>query len=155
MIQRIQSLFLLLTIVLSLLFLSGDNLGFMDKSGAVTKVTFTGFFRVDGGAGTELVERTWPLTTVIVLIPVISLITLLLFRNRKIQSGFAVAGIVLCAGLILLSVYYIVEIGKTYGTRIIPGLKLILPVLLLAFNILAYRGIKKDEDLIRSYDRLR
>jgi hypothetical protein len=155
MIQRIQSLFLLMTIVLSLLFLGGENFGFIDKSGAVTKVTFAGLFHADGGTGTELVERTWPLTAVIVLIPVISLITMLLFRNRKIQSAFAVAGIILSAGLILLSVYYTVVISINYSSQIIPGLKLIIPVILLALNILAYRGIRKDDKLIKSYDRLR
>ena len=38
---------------------------------------------------------------------------------------------------------------------IIPGIKMVVPLLILIFGILAQRGIKHDENLVRSYDRLR
>jgi hypothetical protein len=39
--------------------------------------------------------------------------------------------------------------------RIDYGLGMYLPVIALAFTFLANRGIKKDEDLVKSVDRLR
>ena len=45
MIQRIQSVYLSLTTLLSLLFLKGSFLIFSEKSGSVIKVTFNGIFQ--------------------------------------------------------------------------------------------------------------
>jgi RsiW-degrading membrane proteinase PrsW (M82 family) len=144
-----------LTILLSFLFLKGNILNFGDRSGSVIKVTFNGLFRNSGGQGFEFIERFWPISVVIILIPLISLITILLFRNRKTQSWFALSGIFLAGGLVLLSVYYTYVISLNYATQIVPGFKMLIPMLLLILNYLAYRGIKKDDDLVKSYDRLR
>jgi hypothetical protein len=155
MIQRKQTIYQLLTIIMSFLFLKGDILSFVDKSGSVIKVTLYGVLRNAVGQDFELIERSWPLSVVIVLIPVISLITILLFKNRKIQLLVAFSGIILAAGFVLFSIYYTYIICHNYATQIIPGYKMLIEILLLTFNYLAYRGIKKDDELIKSYDRLR
>lgn len=155
MIQRKQSIFLSLTILLSFLFLKGSNLNFIDKSGSVIKVTLAGIFRNTAGEGLEFIDRSWPLSAFIILIPVISFITILLFKNRKMQLRFAITGIILAAGFVILSVYYIYIISLNYGTHIVPGYKMLITILLLIFNYLAYKGIRKDDDLVKSYDRLR
>jgi hypothetical protein len=155
MIQRKQTAYLLLTILLSFLFLKGNNLNFIDKAGSVIKVTFSGLFRSTGGQGFEFIERFWPLSLIILLIPVISLITILLFKNRKTQLWFALSGIILATGFVLLSIYYIYIISLNYGTQIVPGYKMLIQILLLIFNCMAYSGIKNDDKLVKSYDRLR
>jgi hypothetical protein len=155
MIQRKQTVYLSLTILLSIIFLKGNILNFIDKSGSGIKVTFDGIFRNAGMQGFEFIERLWPLSVVIVLIPAISLITILLFKNRKIQLWFALSGIILAAGFVLLSIYYTYIISHNYATQIIPGYKMLIQILLLIFNCLAYGGIIKDDKLVKSYDRLR
>jgi Domain of unknown function (DUF4293) len=155
MIQRIQSLYLSLTILLSLLFLKGSILNFIDKSESVIKITFRWIIRDTGVQGFELIEKILPLSIIIILIPALSLLTILFFKNRKIQLWLALSGIFLAAGLILISSYYIYIVCTKYSTEIIPGFKMVLPVLILIFAILAYRGIRKDDRLIKSYDRLR
>ena len=155
MIQRVQSFYLSLTILLSLLFLKGGNLNFTDKAGSVIKVAFNGIFRNSGGQAFEFIERCRPLSAVILLIPVISFITILLFKNRKIQLWFALSGIILAAGFVLLSVYYTYIISLNYGAQIVQGYKMLIQIVLVIFNCLAYIGIKKDDNLVKSYDRLR
>ena len=155
MIQRKQSVYLSLTTLLSFLFLTGSNLSFVDKSGYMIKVTFNGTFRNTGGQGFEFFERFWPFSVVIIIIPVISLITIFLFNDRKTQLRFALSGIILAAGFVLFSLYYTYIICLNYGTQIVPGYKMLIQILLLIFNYLAYRGIKKDDDIVKSYDRLR
>jgi hypothetical protein len=155
MIQRIQSLYLSLTTLLSFLFLRGANLNFMNNSGSEIKVTFTGIFRNSTGQGLELIEKLLPFSVLIILIPVLSFITIFLFKNRKIQLWFASSLIILISGFIIVSFYYSWHIKTEYGAEIVPGFKMVLPVLILIFAILALRGIKKDEQLIKSYDRLR
>ncbi|MEI6048921.1 MAG: DUF4293 domain-containing protein [Bacteroidota bacterium] len=155
MIPRIQNLYLFLTTMLSLLFLKGGIINFMDKSGSIIKVTFNGLLRNTDGQAFELIDKLLPLSAIIVLIPAISLITILFFKNRKVQLLLAMSLIILVAGLIIFSCYYCWFVISGFGAAITPGFKLAIPVLILIFSILAYRGIKKDENLIRSYERLR
>jgi len=155
MIQRIQSLYLLLTTLLSLLFLKGSFLNFVDKSDSVIKVTFNGIVRNTGGQGFELIEKLLPLTVFMVLIPVLSLVTIFIFKNRKIQLWLAISVIILIVGFIFVSIFYSWFVITEYGAEIVPGFKMVIPVLILIFSILAYRGIRKDDRLIKSNDRLR
>jgi hypothetical protein len=67
----------------------------------------------------------------------------------------ALSGIFLSAGLIIISIYYSYSVINRFDTKIIPGFKMVLPVLVFLFTLLAYRGIKKDDRLVKSYDRLR
>jgi hypothetical protein len=64
--------------------------------------------------------------------------------------------------LIILTIIFIAAlihvsfsiISKFDGT-IIPGIKMLLPILIMVLSILAYMGIRKDDKLVKSYDRLR
>jgi hypothetical protein len=155
MIQRIQSVYLLLTTLMSLLFLKGGLLVFSEKSGSMIKLTFTEIIRVSGVHGPELISKVLPLTIIIILVPVAAIITILLFKNRKIQIRLAVFLIILNGALILAFVHSYLNISKEYSATLTLGFRMLIPVLLLILSILAYRGIKKDNDLVKSYDRLR
>jgi hypothetical protein len=155
MIQRIQSLYLLLTTLLSLLFLKGSFLSFIEKSGSVIKITFNGILRDTSGQGFELIEKLLPVSAFIIFIPVFSLITLFFFKNRKIQLWFALSVIIFIIGFIFVLIYYSWIVITKYSTEIVPGFKMVIPLLMLVFAVLAYRGIRKDDRLIKSYDRLR
>ena len=155
MIQRIQSFYLFLTTLLSLLFLKGSFLNFVDKTGSVIKVTFNGIVRDTGGQGFEQIEKLLLLTVFMVLIPVLSLVTIFIFKNRKIQLWLALSLIILTCGFIVVSFYYSWFIITEYGAEIVPGFKMVIPLLMLVFAVLAYRGIRKDDRLIKSNERLR
>ena len=155
MIQRIQSLYLLLTTLLSLLFLKGSFLSFIDKSGSVIKLTFKGIAKVAGGQGQELIEKLLPVSALIILVPVFSLITIFIFKNRKIQLWLASSVIILNIIFIIVSIYYSWLVITEYDADIVPGFKMVIPLLMLVFAVLAYRGIRKDDNLVKSYDRLR
>jgi hypothetical protein len=144
-----------LTTLLSLLLSGGSFLSFTEKSGSVLNVTFNGILRNAGSPGFEPVEKLIPLSVLIILIPVFSFITIFLYKNRKIQMRLALSVIILASGFVLLSIYYAFVISLKYDAQIIPGYKMLIPLILIIFNYLAYRGIKKDDDLVRSYDRLR
>ncbi|MCX6320772.1 MAG: DUF4293 family protein [Bacteroidia bacterium] len=155
MIQRIQSLYLLLTTLLSLLFLKGSFLNFIDKSGSVIKVTFNGIVRDTGGQGFEFIEKLLPVSAFIILIPAFSLVTIFIFKNRKIQLWLALSVIILIVGFIFVSIFYSMFVITEYGAEIVPGFKMVIPLLMLVFAVLAYRGIRKDDRLIKSNERLR
>jgi Domain of unknown function (DUF4293) len=155
MIQRIQSLYLLLTTLLSLLFLNGSFLSFINKTGTVIKITFTSMVKSSEGQGIELINKLLPLSIIILLIPVLSLVTIFVFKKRNIQLLLSKILIGLVTGLILVSGYYSYIIITDYSGEIVPGVKMALPLIMLILSILAFRGIRKDDRLVKSYDRLR
>jgi hypothetical protein len=155
MIQRIQSVYMSIVFLLSFLFLKGSFLSFAEKSGSLIKITFNGIIRDSGLQGPEQLEKTWPLTIFILLIPALSLITIFLFKNRKIQLMLSLSVILIIAGIIGTSFYYAWSVMTNFSAEIVPGIKLILTPVMLICAILAYHSIKKDDNLVKSYDRLR
>lgn len=155
MIQRIQSLYLLLTTVFSVLFLNGSIIKFVDVSNNSVIINFGGINKVIAGGGNEPIEKLISLSVLLILIPVVSLITIFLFKKRKSQIKFAIALLGIIVILICTIVYYANYVIQNFNAEILPDANLILPLLMLICTYLAYRGIRKDEDLVKSYDRLR
>ncbi len=155
MIQRIQTIFLSLTTLFSIIFLNGTILTFIDKSGSVTKVTIKGIMKAAEGSGLVHTERLVPLTALLFVIPALALVTIFLFRNRKIQMRFALVLIMLTTALLIALAYYSYVICQNNSYSSVLTYTVAFPVLSLLSAILAYRGIRKDDALVKSYDRLR
>jgi len=138
MLQRIQSVWLLLAsifdaVTFRLPFYNGDW----------KKDTIPG--PIDLYARTTI----W-LTILSILAGALALATIFLFSNRKLQLKLCYLGIFLSA--VLLTMYF-VEIANFNSGAI--ALWSVFYFAILAFFILAVRGILKDEKLIKSMDRLR
>jgi hypothetical protein len=155
MIQRIQSVYLALIVLISLLLFKGNLLVFTENTGFVINVTFNGMFRDTNGQGIVMLERLLPLSVLIVLIPAVSLTTIFLFKKRMVQLLLVKFLIGLLSVFILGSSFYIYLIISKYSSEFVPGIKMAIPFILLILAILALRGIRKDDQLVKSYDRLR
>lgn len=138
MIQRQQTLWLLLSAVTALL-----SFMFPFVTGKLTVNEITTERSIN--AGSEFIIL---ILTGIAL--VIGTVTIFLYKNRKQQMMLCVAGIVISLAVIIL---YIMEVKKlTSGTL---ALSSILPFLTIIGFFLAWRNIRKDEKLIKSLDKLR
>jgi hypothetical protein len=155
MIQRIQSVYLSLIVLISLLLFKGNLLVFTENTGFVINVTFNGMFRDTNGQGIVMIERLLPLSILIVLVPFVSLAAIFLFKKRMVQLVLVKVLIGLLSVFILGSSFYIYLIVSKYSSEFIPGIKMAIPFILLILAILALRGIRKDDQLVKSYDRLR
>jgi hypothetical protein len=155
MIQRIQSLFLFLTTLVSLIFLKGSYLSFINKTGSVINITFTGIMKSTDGQAFELIQNVMPITILIPVIAALSFSIIFFFKNRSLQLLLSKILIALITILILVSGYYSYIIISQMDGAIVPGIKMVLPVIMLILSVLAFRGIKKDDQLVKSYDRLR
>lgn len=137
MIQRIQSIWLLLASVFAFLtfklpFYQGAILQDATIKPAV-----------------DAQSTIW-LTIVAALTGALAFIDIFFFNNRKLQIRLCVFGIILAAVLIALC---FAEMAKfTSGSL---ALSCIIYFAIIAFYILALNGIRKDEKLIKSMDRLR
>lgn len=155
MIQRIQSLYLLLTSIASGLFLSGHFLSFFNDSGSGIFMNYRGIWMEGAGGSLQIQESQIIIPVVVLLIIILSLIAIFLYKNRKIQIKFALAAVVLSVALTALTAWFAYSAGEKYQAVLNPVIRTFLPLLILLFSILALLGIRKDENLVRSYDRLR
>jgi hypothetical protein len=86
---------------------------------------------------------------------VLSLISIISFKNRKQQFVLGRLNIIL--NLILLGLFVYRTLNLSGGTALVPekGIGMFLPIFSIVFLVLANKAIKKDEDLVKSVDRLR
>lgn len=155
MLQRIQSLYLLMTTILPLIFLKGNFLRIINRAGREILMNFSGIWQSEGVNGISRLSQILPVSILIILIPALSVIAIFLFKKRKAQMKAVAAVIILSLLWIGLIIYYSLTAGEGFTASYLPGPKLILAPLVLIFGILAYRGIRRDENLVSSYDRLR
>ena len=84
----------------------------------------------------------------------LALITIFLFKKRKNQFVFNRLNIILNLFLLGFFVYRSLNLsGETSVSE--KGIGMLIPVFSIVFLVLANRAVKKDEDLVKSVDRLR
>jgi hypothetical protein len=84
----------------------------------------------------------------------LSLLSILSYKKRQQQFVFGRLNIVLNLILLGLFVYHSLNLS---GEAIVSekGIGMFLPIVSIVFLVLANKAIKKDEDLVKSVDRLR
>lgn len=138
MLQRIQSVWLFLAAAFD---------------AATFKLPFyTGDWSKDATpAVVDLNALTAPWFTVLAaLAGLIALVTIFLFRNRKLQLKLCYAGIFITLAMLAL---YAVEVMNFIRGSV--ALWVIFYAAILVFYMLSVRGIRADQKLIKSLDRLR
>ena len=87
-------------------------------------------------------------------IAALAFLTIFLYKKR--QNQFVVNRLNLILNLILLGFFVYRSLNLSGGTLVSEkGIGMLIPVFSIVFLVLANRAIKKDEDLVKSVDRLR
>jgi hypothetical protein len=85
---------------------------------------------------------------------ILSIVTIFLFNNRKLQ--FVIGRIIILINLFLLGLLIYLSLTLSGETLVSEkGIGMFLPILAILLVVLANKAIKKDEDLVKSVDRLR
>ncbi|MFH6602101.1 DUF4293 domain-containing protein [Maribacter algicola] len=85
---------------------------------------------------------------------VLAFVAIVLFKNR--QNQFVVNRLNMILNLFLLGFFVYRSLNLSGGIAISEkGIGMLIPVFSIVFLVLANRAIKKDEDLVKSVDRLR
>ena len=155
MVQRVQSIYLLMTMLLMavLCFFS-----LFDFSGGVDQIIYN--FTTSGIEFEETISPTWGVLVVAALGALVPLINIFLFKNRKLQIKLCHLTTFLIVFLYITTAAYLYAFTNGIGIdistiSISPNFAVVVPVIALIFNILAIGGIKKDEKKVRSLDRIR
>ena len=160
MIQRIQTLYLLLVAVAGALMFFIHLVSLIPEQQSVeTAVYHMSMLRteklVNGTSG--MVMRSWPGVLMNVVVISFSVLVMLQYRNRKKQIRSSHLLLLLVLTNIVLMIYDVEQLRNSAGTGFMLTYNVfsLLPVLQLLFSRLATAAIKKDEELVRSADRLR
>jgi hypothetical protein len=84
----------------------------------------------------------------------LSLVTIMNYKNRKFQFVLGRLNIILNFILLGLFVYQSLNVSGEADVSE-KGIGILLPIFSIVFLVLANKAIKKDEDLVKSVDRLR
>ena len=160
MIQRIQTLYLLLVVVLGTLLCFFPPVEFLLPE-STEYILLTAFDK-------------WPLAVMSIAIPLLALVVIFLFQRRLLQARLNIMNVVLCLGYYALLALYVAYIMKGYEPIDFPtsefssplkgdleGIQWYLtvwaaiPLVNVVLTMMATRRILKDEALVRAADRLR
>ena len=136
MIQRIQTFYLLVVALIAAglpffvgLWTDGENQTFYAKDNVLISIAFY-------------------------VVAVLAVITIFLFKKR--QNQFVLNRLNMILNLFLLGFFVYRSLNLSGGTAVSEkGIGMLIPVFSIVFLVLANRSIKKDEDLVKSVDRLR
>lgn len=138
MIQRIQSVYLLLVSIACIAYI------------------FIPFGEIKNSNGTLepwAIKQVTPIMITDIIIALIAFASIFLYNNRKNQMKAVLVNIILS---VMLIGFFLFGLTQHIGiSNYVFKVGAILPVFILLFNMLAYGSIKHDEALVKSMDRLR
>lgn len=136
MLQRIQTIYLII-------------------SALVMGALYLWFPVVTDTAGLVVIEKSEPLVFGLIFGSLaLAVISILNYKKRKLQFVLNRLNIILNFVLLGVFVYRSLTLsGETLVSE--KGIGVLLPVISIVFLVLANKAIKRDEDLVKSVDRLR
>jgi hypothetical protein len=172
MIQRIQSIHLLIVSILMLFMLvskiaeiaveRAESAGIESASSETEIVEYRNYgAKLYMDDKTKLLVSTFPITILTVIIGLVSFMNIFLYSSRIRQIRLCIFNILLLLGLSGLIYYYFTYIRKQIlGSGLVIAdhsfkITVIFPVLSIILTYMAFRAIRRDELLVRSYERLR
>ena len=158
MIQRVQSIYLLLAAIMAIFTFFLPYAHFYGGDVKVAEYAMFGVFNVQS----DILESSgvfafpvWVLGALAVIVPFVAIF---LFKNRPLQ--YRIARLSYMVNLIYV-VYLFFAIDRILATifeaemRTLYHIGFYMPVAAVVMSCLAVRGIKKDEKLVKSLDRIR
>ncbi len=147
MIQRKQTIFLVLSLIVLLLGVYYPIYG-VDLQGKGEVSVLFNLCTV----GKDIIQGGIVLFFLMVVAFVFDAVAIFLYKNRKKQMRLVSLSTVL---LVLWYLYLAVGIKWNHLDAYQWHISLVLPLIAIILNVLAHRGIKADEKLVRSMDRIR
>ena len=152
MIQRIQSLFLLLSAITTGLMTFNPLLN-IEVTNGESGILFANAVK-SAGTG-EVILPCSPLQILISLITLISLLTIFIYKKRMLQMRLTIYNLILMVGLVGIGYYFAWQGANELAGSIKLAPFTILPVVAFILSLLAWRGIRRDYLMLKAVERIR
>jgi phosphoglycerol transferase MdoB-like AlkP superfamily enzyme len=154
MIQRVQTLFLLIVALLSGFMIFYPLSEMVIKTGDMVQFHSYGLQEIKQGGDT--IHYNFLLLILILFITIMSFVTLLLYNNRALQMRLCVYNILISFCLIGCIAYFYFSLKHKYDIGANSyTIAVIFPIINIILLFQSFRAIRRDDLLIKSYDRLR
>lgn len=149
MIQRIQTVYLLVVAILMVVMMSLPVGSFVASDYTATVFNNLSLVAPDGTAD----YAPWAMFAILMVSAVVTLGTIFLYKKRMLQIRLTIFNIILLLGYYGTLVTFVFMLkGENSFT---PSWTVILPLISIILDWLAIRAIGKDEMLVKAYERLR
>lgn len=150
MIQRIQSVYLLIVTILLVVCLCTPVGSYIASDYSVSQFTNLTIIAPDGAKD----YAPWALFAILLVAALLAFTTIFLFKNRMLQIRLTIFSTILLLGYYATLVAFIFML-KDETMTYTASWTVCLPAVAIILNWLAIRAIGKDEVLVKAYDRLR
>ena len=145
MIQRIQSVYLLVVTILIIICLCSPVGSYIGSDYSVSALTNLCLTMADGTKD----YAPWALFVILLVVAVLAFGTIFLFKKRMLQIRLTI--LIGYYATLVTFIFMLKEESMTFS----PSWTVCLPLVAIILNWLAIRAIGKDEVLVKAYDRLR
>lgn len=149
MIQRIQSVYLLVVSILMVICMCNPVGSIIASTNEISKFGNLFITLPDGTKD----YAPWALFVILLVVAVLAFVTIFLFKKRMLQIRLTIFSSVVLIGYYLVMAALIFMTAEE--TSFTPSWTICLPFVGIILNWLAIRGIGADEALVKAYDRLR
>lgn len=154
MIQRIQTVYLAIAAFILILLFSNPIAEIIISDNLFLTLWHNKIAASDNELFTPL--STWPITVLLSVIVLIEFTAIFLYKKRMLQIRLTIFNLLLMFGLVGL-IYYFTKgtLSSNEGIKSVFLWPIVCPMIAIILNYLAFKAIQKDENLVRSYDRIR
>ena len=149
MIQRIQSVYLLVVTILMIICMCNPVGSIIASTNEISEFGNLCITLPDGSKD----YAPWALFAILMVVAILSFVTIFLFKKRMLQIRLTIFSSIMLIGYYLVLVALALMLAE--GTSFTPSWTICLPFIAIVLNWLAIRGIGADEALVKAYDRLR
>lgn len=152
MLQRVQTLYLLGVFVLAVLMLTGPIADFSTDDG-ILSMKHSGVYSPEGG---KMDLATWPLTVFFALVALLSFLNIFSYKNRVRQMRLCIFLMLVSFGMVGIMFYFTWVAGSKFeASQTLYQWRYVIPPIAIVLLYLAFRAIRKDELMVKAYDRIR
>ncbi len=152
MLQRPQTLYLL-GVFIAVMFMLTGPLALLTLDGKEYVLKHMGLFDSEG---LKLNLVTWPLGVLSAVVTLLAFLNMFFYKNRIRQMRICIFLILLSLGMIGMIFFYI-SMAKTQleGAAVLHKWRIVIPPIAAILLYLAFRRTRRDELMVKAFDRIR
>ena len=152
MIQRIQSIFLFVSLCFLIPMFFAPAAEMIYETGEIFAFNLVGFYQTVAGTTTTL-SKQYSIMILGILIVVLNLLIIIMYKSRVLQMRLCVYNMLLLAGLMGIALFALYTIPNVRSVSF--SMPAVFPIISIILHFLAFRGIRRDEMMVQALSRLR
>jgi hypothetical protein len=152
MIQRIQTVYLLIASLLLGFMVQQPIASFIIDDKVYNLMSYKFVAEADAK---DVIFYNYPLMVLIVVASILAFVTIFFFKKRRLQMRLTIFNILITIGIYPMIYYYYLQASAIKKLEFVFNYPVLFPLFAIIFLLLAFMGIRRDELVIQSLNRIR